>query len=160
MMSDMIWDCECGQKANSGKFCINCGKKKPEEDNVVPVEAVVAEPLPVRPVEAPAYVPAPAPVPQYQQPYGYAAAPQNTGYVNASVPPVQQKTSSASLILGIFSLICICIQPLGALLAVIGLITSRKGGTGGKVTCILGLIFGLLFLVIDLFVAYMIMTAK
>lgn len=24
------WDCGCGQKGNTGKFCINCGKPKPE----------------------------------------------------------------------------------------------------------------------------------
>lgn len=23
------WDCECGQKGNMGKFCVNCGKPKP-----------------------------------------------------------------------------------------------------------------------------------
>ena len=23
------WDCECGQKGNTGKFCMGCGKPKP-----------------------------------------------------------------------------------------------------------------------------------
>ena len=26
----MGWDCRCGQKGNTGKFCINCGNPKPE----------------------------------------------------------------------------------------------------------------------------------
>ena len=25
-----MWDCDCGQKGNTGKFCMNCGKAKPE----------------------------------------------------------------------------------------------------------------------------------
>ena len=24
------WDCACGQKGNTGNFCMNCGAKKPE----------------------------------------------------------------------------------------------------------------------------------
>lgn len=166
-----LWNCSCGQQDNSGKFCINCGSKRPEpvlevaEDTPVaatPVEAVPVEAVPVvaAPLQAQPYNPAPQV--QQQTPYGYGynnPAPQQ--YVNvAPNPPVQQKTSSASLVLGIFSILCICIQPLGAILAIIGLINSRKGGTGGKVTSIIGLILGLIFLVIDLLVAYTILTAK
>ena len=25
------WTCSCGQEGNTGNFCSNCGKKKPEE---------------------------------------------------------------------------------------------------------------------------------
>lgn len=173
-MSENIWTCECGQAGNSGKFCINCGKKRPEEKPleaepiaeaaavaaaapVAAVSAPVVEASPVQPVAAnvPAYNPAP-----YQQPYNsYAQPNQNKGYVAAAANE-PKKTSPASLILGIFSIVCLFVQPLGAILAIIGLITSRKGGTAGKVLCILGLVFGVIFLLLDLLLASIIMTAK
>lgn len=186
-MSENIWECECGQKGNSGKFCINCGKKKPED--VIPVkveetaeaapvvavapvaavaETAAAEPAaeaipvieatPVQPAVSNAAAYNPAPV---QQPYGsYAAPAQNLCYAQAQPKYDTSKSSPASLILGIFSIVCLLVQPLGAILAIIGLITSRKGGTAGKVLCILGLVFGIIFLLLDLFIASIIMTAK
>ena len=185
-MSENIWTCECGQAGNSGKFCINCGKKKPEE--VIPVKeeevveaspvvtaapvaaaaAVTAEPVaeaipvieatPVQPVvsNAPAYSPAPV-----QQPYNsYAAPAQNVSYAQAQPKYDTSKSSPASLVLGIFSIVCLLVQPLGAILGIIGLIAGRKGGTAGKVLCILGIVFGVIFLLFDLLLASIIMTAK
>ena len=67
-MSENIWTCECGQAGKSGKFCINCGKKKPEE--VIPVkeeEVVEASPVvtaaPVAAAPAAPAAPAPAAAP-------------------------------------------------------------------------------------------------
>lgn len=164
-MSENIWNCECGQTANSGKFCINCGKRKPEQAavfaaEVKPVEAEVIgrteQPL-VRNVPAAApYIPAAQPA----QPV-YQTVPANRSYYNTvpvnSAPP---QTSSASLILGIFSLVCLFIQPLGVILAIIGLINSRKGGVAGKILNVLGLILGGIFLLLDLFFAFLIMVSK
>ena len=48
------WTCECGQTGNTFKFCINCGKAKPEPA-AAPAEEVTA------PVAAPAEAPVPAP---------------------------------------------------------------------------------------------------
>lgn len=177
MMSEFNWNCGCGQVGNTGKFCINCGKKRPESEDHIS-ELPKADPIlrteqpaetfetlhvvTAEPVQPQSFVPA-QPV-QQMPPYGYggyAVAPQNVNYVNAAqVPPVQQKTSSASVVLGIFSILCLFVQPLGALLGLIGLITSRRSGTAGKVLSILGLVLGLIFLVIDLLVAYTILTSK
>ncbi len=185
MMSENIWNCECGQTANSGKFCINCGKKKPVDafvmGSAIPSDAVEVKPIEAEPVnradlyadpvprtEEPLLRNAPvaepySPLSQMGQPYyqtNQANAVNNSYYAAAPVNNIPKKTSSASLVLGIFSLVCLFIQPLGIILAIIGLINSRKGGTAGKVMCIIGLIIGILFLLLDLFLAFLIMVSK
>ena len=117
-MSENIWNCECGQIANSGKFCINCGKRKPEQAavfaaEVKPVEAEVIgrteQPLVQNVPAAAPYIPAAQPA----QPV-YQTVPANRSYYNTvPVNSAPRQTSSASLILGIFSLVCLFIQPLG-----------------------------------------------
>jgi len=166
------WKCSCGYEENEGKFCVNCGLPMPAEEVAAPaVEEVeeeaapIAEPVaeaPAQPAEPqPQAQPQPQPQPQAQpQPQTQAQPVQQAAPSYQATANEQTSGGGASLAFGIMSLVFFLVQPLGLVLAIVGLITSKGKSSGkahtGRVLSIVGLVIGIVFGLLDLLCAIII----
>jgi|GEM_PF-6126724 len=156
------WKCSCGYEENEGKFCVNCGLPMPAEEVAAPaVEEVEEEAAPIaEPVaEAPAQPAEPQPQAQ-PQPQTQAQPVQQAAPSYQATANEQTSGGGASLAFGIMSLVFFLVQPLGLVLAIVGLITSKGKSSGkahtGRVLSIVGLVIGIVFGLLDLLCAIII----